>query len=414
MRTYKGAEFSRYTREVPMQTLGLPPTNLTAVSSATDSIQLQWDDVTSGELGFHVYKKGPADPVFTKLLVTEANMAGTLDDGLTEGAVYQYKVTTFTLGGESTFVGPASAITLPAAPQNLAAQPQSDLSVTLTWTDESQGEQGVRIYRSAHLENAFAQIGRVPEGGITYADTAAQEATEYDYYVAGYNASGQGPQTPAIFVTSVPAAPLALNARPVSTSQIHLTWTDNSAAEDGYRLERDLKSEVSVLAQVPAGSTRYSDTGYAEGALVSYQLYAFNAAGDSIATPLVETMTMPNTPTNLQALVGQDGVVALSWTDKSRTEDGYKIFRKTEAGEFQSIGTVGPNETTFEDATLDLSQPAIYQVCAYNPFTNSEFSNTAGVPPEEENDDDSGDDDEAGNGKSSDKNESDSGSGCGC
>src|SRR2546426_3519322 len=102
-----------------------------------------------------------------------------------------------------------------------------------------------------------------------------------------------------------PAAPTSLIAKPVSGSQINLTWSDNATTEDGFRIERCQGAGCSAfveIATVPANVTTYQDTGLTPGASYSYHVRAYNAAGTSsysnVATAINHTLV---TSSNLVA-----------------------------------------------------------------------------------------------------------------
>jgi hypothetical protein len=79
-----------------------------------------------------------------------------------------------------------------------------------------------------------------------------------------------------------PAAPSALTATAVSTSRIDLEWTDNSADETGFRIERRTSGgSFAEIATVGAGVTAYGSTGLAAGTTYEYRVRAYNAAGSS-------------------------------------------------------------------------------------------------------------------------------------
>lgn len=80
----------------------------------------------------------------------------------------------------------------------------------------------------------------------------------------------------------VPAAPSNLVATAVSTTQINLTWVDNSSDEDNFVLERRIGSGAfSVIATLPANTTAYSNTGLTKNTTYSYRVKATNANGSS-------------------------------------------------------------------------------------------------------------------------------------
>ena len=80
------------------------------------------------------------------------------------------------------------------------------------------------------------------------------------------------------------AKPTAAAATAVSSSQINLTWIDNSAAETGYKIERKklLGGTYSQIAQVGANVQSYSDTtGLDPNTKYYYRIRATNGTLDS-------------------------------------------------------------------------------------------------------------------------------------
>ena len=98
--------------------------------------------------------------------------------------------------------------------------------------------------------------------------------------------------------TGTPAAPGNLSATAISSSQIDLTWDDNSTDEDFFSIERDSV----YLITVPVGTTSYSDTGLPASATFDYRVAAVNANGSSgySNTASATTLTAGGNPTSVQ------------------------------------------------------------------------------------------------------------------
>jgi subtilisin family serine protease len=76
--------------------------------------------------------------------------------------------------------------------------------------------------------------------------------------------------------------PTDLNAKVQAGTSIVLTWTDNSAGEDGFRIERkESGGEFAEIASVNANQTTYTDSGLMEGVTYSYKVKAYNSAAQS-------------------------------------------------------------------------------------------------------------------------------------
>ncbi len=77
-------------------------------------------------------------------------------------------------------------------------------------------------------------------------------------------------------------APSSLTASAASTSQINLSWTDNSSDEIGFRIDRKSGSGLyTEIATVGAGVTSYSDTALAGGTTYTYRVKAYRTSGAS-------------------------------------------------------------------------------------------------------------------------------------
>lgn len=88
-------------------------------------------------------------------------------------------------------------------------------------------------------------------------------------------------------------APSGLVATAVSTSQIDLSWTDNSNNEDGMIIEysTDAGNNYSELASLSADASQYSHTGLGESTTVYYRVFAYNGSGNSAYSNASNTTT---------------------------------------------------------------------------------------------------------------------------
>ncbi len=75
------------------------------------------------------------------------------------------------------------------------------------------------------------------------------------------------------------------------------------------------------------------------------------------------------------------GTATLSWTDKSRTEDGFEIERQDGNDAFSLLTVIGSDETRYIDAPLELGTRYAYRVRGYrdDPASTSAYSNIATV-----------------------------------
>jgi len=82
--------------------------------------------------------------------------------------------------------------------------------------------------------------------------------------------------------TSAPNAPNNLSATAVLSTQIDLSWNDNSNNEDGFKIERKFGGgSFTEIATVNSDVTTYNDTGLSANTMYTYRVRAYNTAGDS-------------------------------------------------------------------------------------------------------------------------------------
>jgi hypothetical protein len=94
---------------------------------------------------------------------------------------------------------------------------------------------------------------------------------------------------PVNLVTALPvslnllAAPSALTAVTTNWNAIALSWQDNAVNETGFEIERrpGTNGTYSLLASLPAGTTRFTDTNVSSRATYQYRVRAVNAGGTS-------------------------------------------------------------------------------------------------------------------------------------
>ena len=98
---------------------------------------------------------------------------------------------------------------------------------------------------------------------------------------------------------ATPAAPTNLVATTFSTTQINLSWTDNSSDETGFRIERCTGAGCTNFAQVAeVGSnvTTFANTGLTKNTTYTYRVRAFNAGGNSAYSNVASAKTLNKLP----------------------------------------------------------------------------------------------------------------------
>jgi uncharacterized protein (TIGR02145 family) len=98
-------------------------------------------------------------------------------------------------------------------------------------------------------------------------------------YSCSTSEDGNGNST----TTVVPLAPSNLTGTVASTTQINLSWTDNSTNETGFKIERKTGTGTyAVVGSTATDITTYSDTGLTTNTNYTYRVYSNNAGGNSV------------------------------------------------------------------------------------------------------------------------------------
>jgi fibronectin type 3 domain-containing protein len=390
VRAFNGSGVSDYSNTAAGTTPAPPaaPTSLAAGVASASQINLSWTDNSSNEEEFQIERS--LDGISFGLIATVgANQTSYADSGLTTGTTYSYRIRASNSVGDSDPTNVASATTaaVPAPPSNLSGIAVSDSQIYLTWTDNASNESGFRVYRSTN-GTSFTLIKTLGANVTSYSYTGRPASTRYFFRVRAYNATGESLSSNTVSVTTLPPqpapnAPGDLTATTVSSSVLALTWTDNSSAEDGFKIYRSTDGATFTLIKTVGWNvTSYADTGRVAATTYLYRVRAYSRAGESPDSNTASATTLPpqpkpNAPTNLTATAMSSTQINLTWMDNATNEDSFRVYRSTDGVTFTQIAKVGWNVTTYLDTTCAPAMRYYYRVRAYNATGGSAYSTTA-------------------------------------
>jgi chitodextrinase len=200
------------------------------------------------------------------------------------------------------------------------------------------------------------------------------------YDTAGNFASDTNSLTIKNGDAQAPSTPTNVVAKASAYNKVALSWkasTDNIGVS-GYTITRN----GTPLTQVGA-TTSYQDNTVTAGTKYTYQVTAFDAAGNTsagtsaaVTIPNVPDAVAPSVPTSLQASVASSSQINLSWISSSDNigVSGYDVYRATATGTATKVATV--TTTSFGDTNLSPTTKYSYYVRAKDAAGNTSAAST--------------------------------------
>jgi hypothetical protein len=284
------------------------PSDLVATAISSSQINLTWQDNSSDETGFKIERRTGSGS-YSQIGTVGAGVTSYSSTCLSANTTYYYRVRAYKSTLNSDYCEEASATTLPPPPSAPALKSPASRSTVpsltprLEWNASSGAtDYGLQVSTSSRFTSLV-----IDESGIThlYYDMAPgilNWNTTYYWRVNARNSFGSTSKWSSYryFKTAVgppPKTPSDLIATPISSSQINLTWQDNSDDESGFRIERKAGSgSYSQIGTVGAGVTSYSSISLSPGTAYYYRVRAYKGTLNSAYCEEASAATLPPPP----------------------------------------------------------------------------------------------------------------------
>ncbi|MCK4788940.1 MAG: S8 family serine peptidase [Desulfobacteraceae bacterium] len=171
------------------------PSGLTANVPECNQIDLTWLDNSDNEDGFEI-ERGLDGVDFAHIGTVGAGATSYSDTTVAENTTYYYRVRAYNTGGDSAYSEIDSSTTPfcssepPAAPTGLAAKARGKNKIALNWQDNSNNEDGFKIYRGPS-PTSLSLLEPVGADTTSYVDSGVAPKTTYYYKVCAYNTNGE-------------------------------------------------------------------------------------------------------------------------------------------------------------------------------------------------------------------------------
>lgn len=338
------------------------PTNILATAVSYSKIQLSWTDNSNNESGFEIYRADSQSGEYTIVATTGANKVSYLDSNLTAQTTYYYRIQAINKYGPSGFspaesggleygvyTVPTSVSALPnfnsLTPVKTGVTPNVTLgvsdrtdyyalkfggyiniSVAGTYTFYTTSDDGSKLYIGGFTEGDRVVNNDYLQGPTERSGTKTLAVGKYPFYVTFFEKNGgetlstsyAGPgiskriipdsvfanknsRATTLAMPPAPAAPTTLAATALSSSQIQLTWADNSANETQFEIHRSVNdaNNFKLFTTVGANGTAqgsFTDTALFANVQYFYKVLAKNEGGSSAFSNNAGTSTLNNVP----------------------------------------------------------------------------------------------------------------------
>ena len=258
---------------------------------------------------------------------------------------------------------------------------------TDTYAFHTRADDGVRLWVNGQLiindwqvQSATDRTGKIAlVAGQTY-------PVRMDYFQDGvghtsarltWSAQGMPQRIVPFGAPTTVGAPANLVTRPVSSSEIDLTW-DDVPHEAGFVINRSADNGATweQVGTTPAGTTAFADTALPAATLYTYRVGAIAPDGKTTLTPPAAAQTALVPPADVAA-VATGTTAAVTW-DAVAGAAAYTVQRSpTGAGTWTVAGTVAAPALALSDPGLSAGTTYDYRVVAADAAGNTSTSTPA-------------------------------------
>lgn len=194
------------------------------------------------------------------------------------------------------------------APSNLLLEQNNLDQVHLTWTDNSDNEQNQIVERKDGISGVFNPIENIGANVSYYNDNSILPKSQYFYRIKMENANGESGYSDIKYIKTLTAdisVPILVNVQQESSSELSMTWEDNSNNENGFFIERSMgnQSDFIRIDTVDTSITQYWDKGLESETNYFYRIAAYNDEGESYFSNIKNNTTLIYSFVNLETIL---------------------------------------------------------------------------------------------------------------
>lgn len=344
---------SPYSTEASTATLTIPPNDVIATATATNSVTLNWQNSPgSVAITYRVKRATSSGGPYANITTGTCNngaltVTTCVDSSTSPGVQYYYIVQATTAGGTTANSIEASSITPTNAPTAVTAVTSGSTTINLSWT-ASPGTVALityQVYRTEISGLGYAAVTsascEIISAGVTNcSDTDVEPGKKYYYVITATTAGGVSSYSTETNATTTTLPPSDIVATTLTATSVNLSW----AASPGtvaitYNILRSTNSSGGYAA-IPTGGcagnlavTSCIDTNASTGTTYYYIVTATTLGGVSSNSEYTSATTPTTAPASVTATSSGTSVINLSWTASPGTAQiSYTVYRSTTSG----------------------------------------------------------------------------------
>jgi fibronectin type 3 domain-containing protein len=351
--------------------------NPVATVVSAQEIDLSWSPPSNptGLASYLVYS-GTSLSNLQQIAIRSSSMTTYKDMNLAAGTTYYFGIVAVEQGLYAPMTPPVYATTLPlpAPPSNVTAAP-APTKVVLTWQENLlPNSLPISYYQIFKGTTPGDMINAGSATAATYTASSLTPNTTY-YFEIVADDTGHDLSTPsdqiAVTTLPIPAAPANVVAKATSTTQIAVTWSENSPGGmpiQTYTIFRG--TSPGNMPQVAIRTTTsFTDTGLSANTTYYYAVQATDTGHDlspMSATAQVTTPAAPAAPVNVAATANAAARVTVSWSENippgGLSIQSYTIYRGTSPANMPQLAvrTTSP----FSDSGVSPNTTYYYAITA--------------------------------------------------
>lgn len=379
---------------IEVTTLAVAPDELAISSVSSDGFTVSWteeDEVSDFEVDISTDN-------FETFVSENIEVSGALTyafTGLNSNETYQVRVAAVNDSGSSDESETASGLTLPAAPNSLAASALTTESLTLSWSTDD-GATDFLVDISDDLFSTTIQSDLTADGTSLEIGELSSNST-YQFRVAAENETGESEESVILETTTIAVAPDELAISAIVSDGFTVTWAEEDEVSD---FEVDISTdnfETFIDENITvSGGMSYTFTELASNETYQVRVAAVNDGGSSEESGSASALTLPSAPITLASSDIATDEFTVEWTVSDEATD---FVLDISTDNFETFEVEGEELTTNSFSSTELSSNTTYQVrvLSQNATGSSDMSEvlsvltlpaapTATAPTDESND----------------------------